>query len=78
MECSITDLPFTVALEGITQSGAGQISGEARLYSYRTSIGVEGEEIAGSGSFNFNEGVFTIIWTAAPINDGWYFSYQSE
>ena len=77
-ECSIATLSQIVVFDGVTISNSGKISGDVKLYSVRDEIGQEGKEIAGAGTFSYENDQVTILWTADPINGRWFIEYESN
>ena len=67
-----------IMLRGIVDDGDGRLSGEVYLYNSSSHIGIAGEEIAGNGSFQYQEGSFAMIWTASEINGEWMLSFDGE
>jgi hypothetical protein len=78
LEVAIELFDYIVILEEMEVGNSGDITGSAKLYTDRYKIGEEGQEIAGSGSFVYDESGIMIIWTASDINGRWSVKYESS
>ena len=78
LNVSIENFSWIVVLDRITHNGGNKFSGAVYLYNSTQEIGAEGKEVAGAGSFFYENDKLTLLWTADYINDEWTFSYSGE
>ncbi len=78
LNVSLEGFPRIMVLRKISSHGSDGFSGEVYIYDMPSDVGIDGEEIAGIGSFVYINGSLDIIWTADRINTEWLVSFDGS